>query len=265
MREHFPGSLPIPEIEETGNATHPLSATGKYSHPVLVEPRPWINLAVLQLAFSQFGKHKWPGPDGFQAIVLCHLPETVLKALIQLYTAIIDIQYTPSCGSEILFLPRPGKDDYTDKCAFGPISLMPFIFKALERLVKWHMEGHVKPFQPNQHAFRKGHCTENAPARMTDIIESSLSLGQIALVVDLDTKGAFENLTSTSIAKGMTAHDVDKDILAWVSNYLNPRYCKVKGSKQFFKQDREGFYHQWCGISSWIFSLKDFLTALSKS
>jgi hypothetical protein len=130
MSKHFPGSLQIPEIAETGNATDPLGVTGKYSHPVLVEPRSWINLAALQLAFNQFGKHKCPGPDGFRAIVLCHLPETVLKALIQLYTAIIDIQYTPLLwrASEIVFLPKPGKDDYTDKRAFRPISLMPFLF-----------------------------------------------------------------------------------------------------------------------------------------
>jgi retron-type reverse transcriptase len=108
---------------------------------------------------------------------------------------------------------------------------MSFLFKALERLVKWHIEGHAKPFQPNQHAFCKGHCTENALSLMTDIIESSISLGHIALVVYLDIKGAFDNLSSTSIAKGMTAHDVDKDIIG----YLNHRYCKVKGSKQFFK------------------------------
>jgi hypothetical protein len=30
----------------------------------------------------------------------------------------------------VVFLPKPGKTDFTDRRSFRPISLMPFLFKA---------------------------------------------------------------------------------------------------------------------------------------
>jgi hypothetical protein len=69
-------------------------------------------------------------------------------------------------SSDIIFLPKPGKEDYTDRRAFRPISLMPFLFKTLEQLSKWHLEQHATPLHKDQHAFRKGHCTKNALSHM---------------------------------------------------------------------------------------------------
>jgi hypothetical protein len=77
-------------------------------------------------------------------------------------------------------------------------------------------------------------CTENALSRMAYIIESSLTKGNVALAVFLDIKGAFDNLSSNTIAQGMLDYNVDKDIEGWIKNYLGHRYCKVKGSNQFF-------------------------------
>jgi hypothetical protein len=158
MKEHFPGSLPVPKIDlSKENVADPLGLTGRFNEPVLVDARPWINLTMLDLAFRQFGKHKCLGPDGFCPLVLCHLPEKARKALIDIYNAVIELQYTPLLwrGSDIVFLPKPGKQDYTDKRAFRPISLMPFLFKALERLIKWYMESHCSDFHPNQHALHR--------------------------------------------------------------------------------------------------------------
>jgi hypothetical protein len=140
----------------------------------------------------------------------CPLP-SARKGKIGYHThinAVIELKYTPLLwrGADVVFLPKPGKEDYTERRAFRPISLMPVLFKALERLVKWHIEQHSETFHSNQHAFRKGHCTENALSHMADAIESSIFKGNIALAVFLDIQGAFDNLTSTAIATGMAAH-----------------------------------------------------------
>jgi hypothetical protein len=216
MAEHFPGSTNIPEIMDTaGTNPDPLGATGRYNHPVLVDDRPWLNLTSLDIALKQFDKLKCPGPDGFRPIVLCHLPLRARQALIDMYNAVIELHNTPLLwrGSEIIFLPKPGKDDYTDKRTFRPISLMPFLFKAMERMVKWHVAEHANAFHPDQHAFRKGHSTENALSHMADAIEEHILTGKNALAVFLDIKGAFDNLSSATIANGMRNHNVDEDIM----------------------------------------------------
>jgi hypothetical protein len=110
---------------------------------------------------------------------------------------------------------------------------MPFIFKTLERLSKWHLEQHATSLHKDQHAFRKDHCTENALSHMTDSVERGLKEKKVVLAVFLDIKGAFDNLNTNIITHGMRKHDVDDDIIEWLNGYLDNRYCQVRGSSQF--------------------------------
>jgi hypothetical protein len=126
MKEHFPISSPTNISADGGeNSPDPLGATGCHNHPVLVDQCPWLNLSALDLAFKHFGKHKCAGPDGFKPIVLCNLPLAACNALLHIYNTSIELQYILQlwCNAEIIFLPKPGKDDYADRRAFRPISL----------------------------------------------------------------------------------------------------------------------------------------------
>jgi hypothetical protein len=131
--------------------------------------------------------------------------------------------------------------------------------KGYMRKKKWHMEEHMKPFHPDQHAFRKGHCTKNALSQMADTIECGILRGESALVVFLNTKGAFDNLTSNTIANGMQQHDIHDDIIAWQKNYLESQYCSVKGSEQIFKLVKETGQGGILSPSLWNFVMDSFL------
>jgi hypothetical protein len=162
MKEHFPGCQVIPQVVNTkGSDPDPLGATtGCSVNPVLVEKQPWITLATLDRAFCQFGNMKCAGPDGFKPIVLKHLPQSARIILLHICNASINLQYTPLLwrNAEVVFIPKSGKDDDTNRRAFRPISLMPFFFKALESLVQWRMESTARDLHAEQHAFQKGHC-----------------------------------------------------------------------------------------------------------
>ena len=51
--------------------------------------------------------------------------------------------------SNLVFLPKPGKDDYSDPRSYRPISLLSFLMKAMEKVVRdgavrtkyWNMIG----------------------------------------------------------------------------------------------------------------------------
>jgi hypothetical protein len=119
---------------QKGNAdSDPLAITPTISNSVLVDGREWIYHYTLDLALKQFGKHKCPGPDGYRPIVLCNLPLKARYLLLDVYNAIIELKYTPKLwrNTEVIFLPKPDKDDYSEKRSFRPISLMPFLFKTL--------------------------------------------------------------------------------------------------------------------------------------
>jgi hypothetical protein len=102
----------------------------------------FINITKLTEAIRLFGPKKTPGPDKIKPIVLQHLPKNTLQNLCTLYKVSIAIGHVPKnwVKSKVIFLAKPGKEDYTDPNAFRPISLCSFLLKGLERLILFHLE-----------------------------------------------------------------------------------------------------------------------------
>ena len=85
---------------------------------------------------------KAAGPDGIKPVALQNLPDSYIERLGKLYDAVIESEYNPMewrKAKVIFYLCKPGKDAYDTAKSFRPISLTPFIFKTLERLVYWHL------------------------------------------------------------------------------------------------------------------------------
>ena len=233
MKEHFPDAV---SIAGRLNPADPVPMAGRHPYPVLVDQPDWIDDRRVRDALSSFGLDKAPGPDGIKPIVLKNLPDSAINILQRVFAAMIDLHYTPALWrkSEIVFIPKPGKTDYSEIRAYRPISLMSFFFKTLERLVQWRMDETADPFHANQHAFRAGHCTEHALSHMTDLIEKALFKGNVALAVYLDIQGAFDTLSSSAIAKGMREHAVEENLIGWFTQYLQHRVCTVAGHSRPF-------------------------------
>ena len=121
----------------------------------------------VRLAISTFGDSKSPGPDGIRPIVLKKLGSNAIKRLTHIFKASYLIGYTPKSWrkSNVIFIPKPNKDDYSDPRSFRPISLMTFFMKVMERLVLWHLNETAfrdNPLNDNQHGFRKGKSCDSA-------------------------------------------------------------------------------------------------------
>jgi hypothetical protein len=140
---------------------------------------------------------------------------------------------------------------------------MPFLFKTLERLVKWQMEQHANSFHKDQHAFGKGHCTESALSHMVDSIEKGFKQKKVVLAVFLDIKGAFDNLSTEVIVHGMHKHDIDDKITDWLNGYLGNRYCRLKGSNQFVKLACGTGQGSILSPSLWNFVMDSFLEIIN--
>jgi hypothetical protein len=93
----------------------------------------------------------------------------------------------------------------------------------------------------------------------------TLKNGNVALAVFLDIKGAFDNLISTTIAQGMLDHNIDKDIVGWIMNYVGHRYCKIKRSNQFFRLSTGTGQGEILSPSLWNFVMDSFLTKFNDS
>ena len=118
---------------------------------------------------------------------------------------------------------------------FRPISLTPFVFKTLERLVYWHMLEstlEVNPFDENQHAFRTNRGTETALHQAISEIEKGVLKGNHTLAVFLDVSSAFDKLSFKAAQKAMKAKGMSEEIRTWYQQYLENRISilELKGA-----------------------------------
>jgi ribonuclease HI len=206
----------------------------------------WINLKTIKQAISNFKNDKAAGPDLIKPIVLKNIPDNVLLRLCTLYSASIETGYTPKIwrSAKIIFIPKPGKNDYTDPNAFRPISLTSFMLKTLERLVLWRLEDTTFkrfPLHKNQHAFRRGHSTEIPLSKLTNFVETAFINKEYAVGIFLDIIGAFNNVTHEAIIKAMKDNHFPQEIINWYGNYTQSRLCMIViGNKTYIRHLKDG-------------------------
>ena len=261
MREMFPGSDPITELDARSDME---------GDPRPIDPLEWVTNSRIKEAIKLFKPHKAAGPDGLRPIVLQHLPEKAITFLRLLYTACIQMGFTPSrwCHSSVLFLPKSNKKDYKSPRSFRPICLSSFLFKLEERLVVWRTEETARPLHDRQFAFRKGRSTDHAISNSLNVIEKALYRGRMVITVDLDIRGAFDNISKDAIIRAMERKGVEHEIISWYSDYLSNRTCEstLGGSTVSVK------LNQGCpqgGVASpviaWCFPYDEFLEAFDWS
>ena len=226
IEEHFPGCLDTSIQPQNSNKVFIPNDDG---YETIL---PYITEEKVKLAINSFGDHKAAGPDGIQPIVLQRLGPKAVARLTHIFCASIKIQCTPASWgkSDVIFIPKPGKGDYSAPRSYRPISLMTFLMKVLERLILWHLNETVfieHPLNINQHAFRKGRSCDSALTNMVEYIEHSIIHKNFGLSVFMDIKGAFDNLSTSSMIQGMEKKNFDADIIEWYKYFLNNRHICV--------------------------------------
>jgi ribonuclease HI len=219
LGEHFPMSTPYnPELSAVDQWLQSLET------PKPVPDLNWISITKIKNALASFGPNKAAGPDSLKPKVLQELPNIMLAAIKRLFSACLALAYTPAIWrtSKTIFIPKPGKSDYTCARSFRPISLTSFLFKTLEKIVHEHISESIH-LHSNQHAFRKGRSTDTALSFTIDTIEKSIFHGQYSLVVFLDIEGAFDNLALDGVEKALYNHDVHPKIIHWYMQYMRNR------------------------------------------
>ena len=110
--------------------------------PIIPGHLPWIDRRRICKAMRSFSDFKASGPDDLKPIVIKWLPDNAIELLWLIFMACIKLYYTPKMWRQscMVFIPKPGKDDYMLPKSFRPFSLTSFLFKTLERLVLWHLE-----------------------------------------------------------------------------------------------------------------------------
>lgn len=187
----------------------------------------WINPELIKMALAKFVSKKSPGPDNLKPIIFKHLPHNFIAALNLIYKGCIHLRYTPKKWREtrVIFIGKPGKDNYRKAKSFRPISLSNYMLKGLERLVVWRMDRALEryPINNRQHGFTKGKSTESAISNTVDYIEQCLFKNQQCIGIFLDISSAFDTILPEYIASSLRKHGADEDLVEWYLDYLKHR------------------------------------------
>ena len=229
MDTHFPESQDLDLSLATNN---------EFLDQTIIEDLSWITPDLTRSAINTFGSQKAAGSDTLKPIILQNLPDNIINWITKIFTACIQLSYTPAewRKSKVIFLPKPNKNDYSNPRSFRPISLTSFLFKTLERLTYWELERTTlitNPLHNNQHAFRKGgFCTETILSGVVNNIEKAFHDKNIVLMTFLDIKGAFDNISLESAIKSMATHNFPENIRNWYKHYLENRsgYTETNGT-----------------------------------
>ena len=218
---HFPRNVAASDTVPSHSTGTPLSEEVKF-----------ITTHSVREAIKSFGDLKAAGPDGIKPIVLKNLGEKALSRLTLLLRASSTLGYIPNCWnkSNVIFIPKPGKDDYSNPKAFRPITLSSFFLKTLERLWDWELNKTVlkdRPLCLQQHAFRKGFSTESALSNMVEHIEKGMITKGFALASFLDIQGAFDNVPTTGVIQAMRNKGLPPLFLKWYTFLLRSRSFSI--------------------------------------
>ena len=187
-----------------------------------------VNPTTLEAALAAFDPYKSPGFDGIYPVML-------QKSLVTLGAYIIEIfKLSLKTGKlakqwlkvKTVFIPKPGKTDYTIAKSFRPISLMSFMLKTLERLIYWHLQNehlHRIPLNEKIYSYREGVSTETALHEVTQKIEKAFVKKHMVLAVYLDISGAFSNTATHSLTNALVRRGVEKEIIGWTNHFLTCR------------------------------------------
>lgn len=192
----------------------------------------WINPRLVKRAVRKFKPYKAAGPDALKPVVLHHLPDNLIDMLTLIYQACIALRYTPDTWREtkVIFLPKPGKQNYNIAKDYRPISLSNFPLKTLERLATWKMDSDLidAPLHPQQHGFTTGKSTESAVSRTVDYIEQHVLANTHCLAVFLDISSAFDSISIDHIKNALLKHNGDPDMVEWYHSYLQRRLIDIE-------------------------------------
>jgi hypothetical protein len=252
LKTHFPGCR---------NPTEYSLSNDLYANP----PLTWITTDRIMKAIDAFQKTKSQPNHRIQPVILKNLPDNIIECLCMIFTACINLKYTPKIWKHatVVFIPKLGKDDYADPRAYRPISLTSFIFKTLERLTLWHIEETVpNRIHKNPHAFRKGHSAEIALNKVVNKIENAINRNMCCIGVFLDTECAYDNISSDALIRSMRKHKLPREVIDWFEQYLQHRTRQFTlGGETFMKETTTGVTQG--GVSSppfFSFPMNDFLT-----
>ncbi|KAJ4436980.1 hypothetical protein ANN_17112 [Periplaneta americana] len=133
-------------------------------------------------------------------------------------------------------LPLPKVKVPTDPNDYRPISILPAISKALERIVHRQITNYMnehKLFDEYQSGFRAGHNTSTALLKVTEEIREAIDSNKVTILTLLDLSKAFNSVNFDLLTHKLRNIYLSETAVSWFESYLRERQqCVVSGNRR---------------------------------
>lgn len=228
FKVHFPGSKVLNQTGIEQESSNTIGTKYRTNRDDWLLAKSVINQSKIKWAIGTFKPFKSPGSDGIIPAFLQQGINLLTSPLCYIFRACLAFGYIPKAWRQvnIVFIPKPGRENYTEEKAFRPISLTSFLLKTLEKLVDRHLrDGALRrnPLHQYQFAYSPGKSTETALHEVVLSIEKAINYKELALGTFLDIEGAFDQTTYDVITNAAKRHKVEHTICRWINSMLKSR------------------------------------------
>lgn len=229
---HFPGNVSISNSVPT-HIDKSVDQTFRAATPEHTAIDRILNKHRAEWAIHSFDKYKSPGYDNIYPAMLQKGWPLISGLVLDIYKASLLLNYIPDMWQRVrvIFIPKPGKEDYTSPKSFRPISLTSVLLKGLERLIDRHIKEEMNvtfQMQNSQHAFQQGKSTETALHELVSQIEDTLDKKEYLIATFMDIAGAFDNITFDAIQTHLYECGLDVNVCRWIKYMLTHRSITVE-------------------------------------
>ena len=190
-----------------------------------------FTMAELVRAIGRAG-HTAPGADQVGYVMLKHLGDGALVALLGLYNRVWEEGRLPRVWKEAVVIPvrKPGKDP-TQPSGYRPIALTSNLGKVMERMVCNRLTYVLEKgggLASYQSGFRKGRNTMDAVVRLENEIRKAQVTKESVVVVFFDIEKAYDMMWREGVLIKLHMLGVGGRVFNWVRDFLSERVIRVR-------------------------------------
>jgi hypothetical protein len=171
-------------------------------------------------------KSKAQGSDGIPLDFLKKLLPLILPFITNIFNTSLLQEHFPSQWKCSLIKPIPKKNNTSEEQDFRPISFLPILSKAFEKLIYDQVSNFLKDnniLNEFQSGFRHRHSTTTALVKITDDIRKSMDNKELSLLVLLDFSKAFDSIDKDILAAKLKGIGFSSSTINWTTSYLSDR------------------------------------------
>lgn len=223
LNQHFATTVPQPSLAcVTQSVSHVLGLPRFLSPEFSFQP---VTEAVVSKSITSI-KSNAQGNDCISKKMILLVLDIILPCVTHIFNSSILSGTFPQFWKTSILKPLPKKDKPMAFNDLRPISLLPVLSKALEKIISDQINNHFIEYtllDPFQSGYKKNCSTTTAVLNVVNDLTFSADSGRLSILVLLDFSKAFDSVNFDVLLAKMIRFNFSPNAISWLKTYLSGR------------------------------------------